>query len=175
MGYYAEDSISRTALGKDNIPTTPAVRFLREKNIPFQPHFFRYQDHGGTRVGAAGIGVPEHEVIKTLVMETDEHKPVLVLMHGDFEVSTRQLARLLDAKSVTPCDERRAHRLTGYVFGGTSPFGTRTPLPIFIQKSVFSLSVIYVNGGKRGFAVEIAPEALRALPGITEAELAVPA
>jgi prolyl-tRNA editing enzyme YbaK/EbsC (Cys-tRNA(Pro) deacylase) len=97
---------------KDNTPATAAVRFLKQRNIPFRPHFFRYEEHGGTRVGAAGIGVSEHLVIKTLVLETDEGKPLLALMHGDCEVSTRQLARLLGVKSVIPSDERRAHRLT---------------------------------------------------------------
>jgi Cys-tRNA(Pro) deacylase len=152
---------------KDNTPATAAVRFLKQRNIPFRPHFFRYEEHGGTRVGAAGI--------KTMVLETDEGKPLLALMHGDCEVSTRQLARLLGVKSVIPSDERRAHRLTGYVFGGTSPFGTRTPLPVCVQKSIFDLSAVYINGGKRGFAVEIAPGALRKLPGIVEGEFAVSA
>lgn len=160
---------------KDNIPSTPAVRFLKERNIPFRPHFFRYEEHGGTRVGATGIGVSEHLVIKTLVMETDEGKPLLALMHGDCEVSTRQLARLLGVRAVIPCDERSAHRLTGYVFGGTSPFGTRTRLPVFVQKSILGLSAVYINGGKRGFAVEIAPGALRELPGLVEGEFAIPA
>lgn len=159
---------------KDNIPATPAVRFLKERILHFRPHFFRHEEHGGTRAGAAGIGVPEHLVIKTLVMETEEGKPLLALMHGNCEVSTRQLARLLGAKSVSPCDERKAHRLTGYLFGGTSPFGTRTPLPVFVQKSIFDLSVIYINGGKRGFAVEIAPAALRELPEVFEGDFAVP-
>jgi Cys-tRNA(Pro) deacylase len=136
----------RIAVVKDNIPATPAVRFLRESNIPFRPHFFRSEEHGGTRVGAAGIGVSEHFVIKTLLMETDERKPLLALMHGDCEVSTRQLARLIGVKAVIPCDERRAHRLTGCVFGGTSPFGTRTPLPVLVQKSIFDLSRGKVSG-----------------------------
>lgn len=160
---------------KDDIPSTPAVRFLKEKNVHFRPHFFRHEEHGGTRVGAAGIGVSEHLVIKTLVMETDEDKPLLALMHGDCEVSTRQLARLLGTKSVSPCDERKAHRLTGYLFGRTSPFGTRMPLPVLVQKSIFSLSAIYINGGKRGFAVEIAPGALRELPEVREGDFALPA
>jgi len=160
---------------KDYMPATPAVRFLKERSIHFRPHFFRYEEHGGTRAGAAGIGVPEHLVIKTLVMETDEGKPLLALMHGDYEVSTRQLARLLGTKSVSPCEERKAHRLTGYLFGGTSPFGTRTPLPVFVQKSILDLNTVYINGGKRGFAVEIAPGALRELPEVIAGEFAVPA
>lgn len=153
-------------------PITPAVRVLREHGIDFVPHLYQYQEHGGTRVGAAELGLPEHILVKTLVMETDQRKPLLVLMHGDREVSTKQLARHLGVKSVVPCDERTATRLTGYQFGGTSPFGTRTPIPVFAERSIFSLPRILINGGKRGFLVEIDPQALRSTFAVTEVEVA---
>jgi Cys-tRNA(Pro) deacylase len=154
-------------------PVTPGVRFLRERKIDFVPHFYNYQEHGGTRVGAAELGLPEHVLVKTLVMETDAHKPLLVLMHGDCEVSTKQLARLMGVKSVLPCDERTAARLTGYVFGGTSPFGTRTSLPVYVEKTIFDLTRIFINGGKRGFLVEVDPRGLREILPITEVEVAI--
>ncbi|MBP1596676.1 MAG: misacylated tRNA(Pro) deacylase, YbaK/ProX family [Acidobacteria bacterium] len=154
-------------------PITAAVRFLREKGIFFQPHLYHYEERGGTRVGAAALQLSEHILVKTLVMETDERKPLLVLMHGDREVSTRRLARLLDVKSIVPCDERTATRHTGYVFGGTSPFGTRTRLPVYVEKSIFELPRILINGGKRGFLLEIEPRALREVLPVTEVEVAV--
>jgi Cys-tRNA(Pro) deacylase len=154
-------------------PATSGVRFLRERNIDFTPHFYEYQEHGGTRVGAAQLGQPEHVLVKTLVMETDAHKPLLVLMHGDCEVSTKQLARLMGVKSVSTCDERTAARLTGYVFGGTSPLGTRTSLPVYAERTIFDLPQIFINGGKRGFLVEIDPRALRDVLPIVEVEVAI--
>ena len=154
-------------------PITPAVRFLKSNHAEFQPRLYRYEEHGGTRVSAAALGVPEHAVIKTLVMETDQHKPLIVLMHGDCEVSTRQLARDLAVKSVEPCDERTAMRITGYQFGGTSPFGTRTPLPVYAERSIFELPVILINGGKRGFLVEIDPRVLRELLPVMEVDVAI--
>ncbi|MBZ5494934.1 MAG: aminoacyl-tRNA deacylase [Acidobacteriia bacterium] len=158
---------------RSDYPTTPAVRFLREREVEFKAHLYKYQEHGGTRVGALELGLPEHFLVKTLVMETDRHKPLLVLMHGDCEVSTRQLARLLDVKSVSPCDERTATRLTGYLFGGTSPFGARTSLPVYVEKSIFDLPRIFINGGKRGFLVEIDPHVLRNVLPVTEVEVAI--
>lgn len=155
-------------------PITPAVRFLREKKIDFSAHLYKYQEHGGTRVGAVELNLSEHVLVKTLVMETDQRKPMLVLMPGDCEVSTRQLARLLGVKSVTPCDERTAARLTGYLFGGTSPFGTRIALPVYAEKSIFDMPRIFINGGKRGFLVEIDPRVIRAILNITEVEVAIP-
>jgi Cys-tRNA(Pro) deacylase len=158
---------------KETYPMTAAVRFLRDHKIAFNPHMYRYEEHGGTRVGAAALGLPEHALVKTLVMETDEKRPILVLMHGDCEVSTRQLARVIGAKSVAPCDERTATRHTGCIFGGTSPFGTRNPLPVFVEKSIFELPAILINGGKRGFLVEIDPRVLREVFSIKEVEVAV--
>ena len=114
----------------------------------------------------------EHAVVKTLVMQTDERKPIIVLMHGDREVSTKQLARIIGVKSVSPCDAKTAERHTGYLFGGTSPFGTRTPLPVYVESSIFLLPRIYINGGKRGFLVEIAATDLRAVLSLTEVSVA---
>ena len=160
-------------MAQTDYPITPAVRFLREHKIDFQPHLYHYQEHGGTRVGAEALGRPEHELVKTLVMVTDRQMPLLVLMHGDREVSTKQLARFLGAKSVTPCDERTAARVTGYIFGGTSPFGTRTPLPIYVEKSIFDLPSMLINGGKQGFLVELDPCVLRTILAVVEVEVAI--
>jgi len=147
---------------------------LRERNVAFAPHLYHYEEHGGTRAGARELGFPEHVLIKTLVMETDRRQPFLVLMHGNCEVSTKQLARILGSKSVSPCDERTAARLTGYIFGGTSPFGTYKPIRVYAEKSIFDLPRILINGGKRGFLVEIAPQELRRVLSITEVEVAIP-
>lgn len=154
-------------------PVTTAIRFLREKKIPFTAHLYAYEEHGGTRRSAEELAVDEHTVIKTLVMQTGEKKPLIVLMHGDREVSTKQLARTLGVKSVEPCDAATAQRHTGYQFGGTSPFGTRTELPVFVERSIFALDRIYINGGKRGFLVCIPPSQLRALPRIEEVDVAI--
>jgi Cys-tRNA(Pro) deacylase len=153
---------------------TPAIRFLQQKKIPFKQHLYRYQEHGGTSVGSEELGYPEHVLVKTLVMQTDTQCGMLVLMHGDCEVSTRQLARLLGVKSVVPCDEKTAGRLTGYLFGGTSPFGTRAVLPVYVEKTIFDLPFILVNGGKRGFLVEMDPRMLREVLQVTEVEVAIP-
>ena len=159
---------------KEDYPITPAVRFLRDRKVLFKPHQYQYQEHGGTRVGAAALNLPEHMLIKTLVMENDQLKPLIVLMHGDCEVSTKQLARAIGTRSVEPCDDRTAARATGYIFGGTSPFGTRTRLPVYVERSIFTLSSILINGGKRGFLVEIDPQVLRDLLPVTEVEVAIP-
>ncbi len=161
-------------MAKQEYPITPAVRFLRAHRIEFTPRLYSYQEHGGTRVGAQELGLPEHVLVKTLVMETDEGKALLVLMHGDCEVSTRRLARLIGAKSIAPCDERTATRITGYVFGGTSPFGTRSALPVYVERTILGLPSICINGGKRGFLVEIDPEALRQTLPVTEVDVAIP-
>jgi Cys-tRNA(Pro) deacylase len=141
-------------------PVTTAVRVLRERQISFDPHFYVYEDHGGTRHAATSLSVDEHAVIKTLVFETDARKPLLVLMHGDREVSTKQMARFLGVKQVIPCDQAAAQRHTGYMVGGISPFGTRTPLPVYVEASIFVLPRIFINGGKRGFLVSMTPESL---------------
>jgi Cys-tRNA(Pro) deacylase len=141
-------------------PITPAVRFLRERKVEFVPRLYDYVEKGGTRESARQLGVDEHEVVKTLVFETNENKPLIVLMHGDREVSAKNLARLLGVKSVDPATPEKASKLTGYLVGGTSPFGTRTKMPVFVEKSILSLDKIYINGGKRGFLMEIEPSVL---------------
>jgi Cys-tRNA(Pro) deacylase len=147
---------------------TPAVHFLRKNAVAFTEHPYRYEDHGGTRVSSRELGVDEHAVIKTLVMQDDAKKPLLILMHGDREVSTKQLARQIDRKSVEPCDPATAQKHTGYAVGGTSPFGTRKELPVYVERSVLDLDRIYINGGRRGLLVSIAPaeliRVLRATP-----------
>jgi Cys-tRNA(Pro) deacylase len=154
-------------------PVTPAVRLLREKGVAFEPHLYDYVEHGGTRRSAEELGVDEHAVVKTLVMETDARKPLLVLMHGDREVSTKQLARHLGVKSVHPCDFAQAQKHTGYLVGGTSPFGTRARLPVYAERTIFELPVIYINGGKRGFLVSIDPKVLRDVLPVKEVEVAI--
>jgi Cys-tRNA(Pro) deacylase len=158
---------------KEDYPMTSAVRFLREKKIPFAPFLYRYEEHGGTHQFATEFTVPEYQVIKTLVFETDQKKPLLVLMHGDREVSTKQLARIIGVKQITPCDANTAQRHTGYQFGGTSPFGTRHQLPVYVEKTILSLQKIYINGGKRGFIIEITPLDLFAALEIREVEAAI--
>lgn len=149
---------------KEDYPITTAVRELREKKVSFVPHLYNYVEHGGTKVSAESLGVPEHSVIKTIVMsagsfgETDEKNPLLVLMHGDLEVSTKQLARTLGVKHVELCTADVAQRHTGYQFGGTSPFGTRKKLPVIAEKTIFDLPKIYINGGKRGFLSRSIPK-----------------
>lgn len=155
-----------------DFPVTQAVRFLREKNIDFIPHLYDYVEKGGAKESARQLAVDGHAIIKTLVFETSEKKPLIVLMHGDREVSTKNLARYLGVKSVEPATPDKASRLTGYLVGGTSPFGTRTRMPVYAEASIFELDKIYVNGGKRGFLVEIMPEALRILDSV-EVEVGV--
>jgi Cys-tRNA(Pro) deacylase len=146
---------------------------LREQQIPFVPHLYEFQEHGGTLHSAEALGVPEHRVVKTLVFETSGKQPLMVLMHGDREVSTKNLARFLGVKSVEPCDPATAHRLTGYQFGGTSPFGTRTPIPVYAERTIFALSTIYINGGKRGFLVEIDPKDLERAFAVIPVEVGI--
>jgi len=142
-------------------PVTPAVRMLREKKVDFEPHLYNYVEKGGTKHSAEELGVDEHAVIKTLVMETDQRKPLIILMHGDREVSTKNLARQLGVKTVIPSKPEVAQKHTGYLVGGTSPFGTRTQIPVYAEQTVFELPLIYINGGKRGFLVSISPQVLR--------------
>lgn len=154
-------------------PVTPAVRVLREKKVEFEPHLYNYEERGGTRHSADALGVDEHAVVKTLVMETEARKPLVVLMHGDREVSTKNLARTIGAKSVQPCDPQTAQRHTGYMVGGTSPLGTRARLPVYAERTIFELPKIYINGGKRGFLVSINPQDLRALLPVEEVGVAI--
>ncbi|HEY8055386.1 MAG TPA: aminoacyl-tRNA deacylase [Terriglobales bacterium] len=136
-------------------PVTAGVRWLRAQGAGFGEHLYPYQEHGGTAVSAAELGVDEHIVIKTLVMEDDQSRPLIILMHGDREVSTRELARQAGRRSVAPCRPEVAERHTGYQVGGTSPFGVRKPLPVFAEAGIEALPLLYINGGKRGFLVSL--------------------
>ena len=145
------------------VSESPATRFLRSRGVEFSEHIYDYVEHGGTAESARQLGVPEHEVVKTLVMQTDRGDPFIVLMHGDRSVITRDLARALGVKSVAPCAPADAQRHSGYLVGGTSPFGTRRAMPIYVEASVLELERILVNGGRRGYLVGIAPEVLTRL------------
>ena len=134
---------------------TPATAFLRSRGIAFSEHVYEYVERGGTEVSAQALGVPEHHVVKTLVMQDEDAQPLLVLMHGDRKVSTKNLARQAGRKRVEPCKPEVAQRHTGYQVGGTSPFGTKKPLPVFAERSIMELEFIYVNGGRRGLLVRI--------------------
>ena len=151
-------------------PETPATEFLRKNRIAHSDHLYHYEEHGGTRVSSRELNVPEHAVVKTLVMEDEDARPLIVLMHGDHKVSTKELARQIGCKKVAPCKPEDAHRHTGYLVGGCSPFGTRKRLPVYVEKSILDLPLIYINGGRRGFLVGIHPhDILRVLmPKIVE-------
>ena len=138
-------------------PVTPAVRALRAAGVDYTEHVYRYEEHGGTRVSARELGVDEHAVVKTLVMEDDARSPLIVLMHGDLEVSTKQLARAIGCKHVEPCKPDVANRHSGYLVGGTSPFGLRKAMPVYVERTILDLPRIYINGGARGFLVGLAP------------------
>lgn len=156
-----------------NYPITPAIRVLRENKVEFEPRVFDYVEKGGTKHSAAVLGIDEHAVVKTLIFETNEKKPLIVLMHGDFQVSTKNLARYLNVKAVAPVAPEKAQKLTGYLVGGTSPFGVKTKMPIYAEQTIFELEKIYINGGKRGFLVAIAPEILKTVLDVDSVEVAV--
>ena len=156
-------------------PITAAVRFLREKQVEFVPRVYDYVEKGGTAESAKQLGVDENAVVKTLIFETNEKKPLIVIMHGDMLVSTKNLARHIGVKSVEPATPERASKHTGYLVGGTSPFGTRTSMPIYVEATIFDLDTIYINGGKRGFLVEIDPGMLRHLSSLDEVRVGIQA
>lgn len=160
---------------KVDYPVTPAVRLLREKKVAFEPHPYEWEEKGGTARAAEELGVAEHAVVKTLVMETDLRKPLIILMHGDREVSTKQLARTLGVKSVSPCPPDKANKLTGYLVGGISPLGTRTNIPVYVESTILELPRIHLNGGKRGFLISLNPQDLRLALEITEVRVAIDA
>lgn len=145
---------------KEHVSETPATQFLRRHGIVFSEHPYAYEEHGGTAVSSRELGVDEHNVVKTLVMQDEAAKPLIVLMHGDCKVSTKNLARQIGCKSVEPCKPEVASRHSGYLVGGTSPFGTRKAMPVYVEESVLALEKIYINGGRRGYLVGIAPQAL---------------
>lgn len=146
-----------------DIPATTAIRALRAAKAEFEPFFYDYVDHGGTDRAAHELGLDEHSTVKTIVMETEAKKPLVVLMHGDCEISTKQMARILGVKTVAPCTPDTAARHTGYKVGGTSPFGMRKALPVYAESTIFDLPCLYINGGRRGLLVKITPAVLDAV------------
>jgi Cys-tRNA(Pro) deacylase len=151
-------------MARDKAPVTPAVRALRAAGVAFTDDLYAYEEKGGTAVSARELGVDEHAVVKTLVMEDERKNPLIVLMHGDLQVSTRELARLMGVKSVVPCTPDAAQKHSGYLVGGTSPFGVRKSMPVYLEETILKLPKIYINGGKRGYLVGIDPlEAVRLL------------
>lgn len=147
-------------MAKTKAPVTAAIRLLKQSNTEFTPHLYNYEERGGTTVSARELGVDEHQIIKTLIMEDEQRKPLIVLMHGDQEVSTKELARSVGVKTISPCNPETALKNTGYQVGGTSPFATRKAMPVYIEKTITTLPRIYINGGKRGFLVSLKPESV---------------
>ena len=144
----------------EHAPETQATKFLKSHKVPFSNHFYAYEEHGGTKVSARELNVAEHAVVKTLIFEDENAKPLIVLMHGDRKVSTKELARQIGCKKIEPCKPEVANRHTGFLVGGTSPFGTKRRMPVYLEKSILDLPLIYINGGRRGFLVGITPQAL---------------
>jgi Cys-tRNA(Pro) deacylase len=154
---------------KPDIPMTPAIRALKAADVSFIPRLYKFVEKGGTRHSSAALAVPEHEVVKTLVMEAHNEgapkKMMIILMHGDYEVSTKQMARFLGVKTIDTASPADVQRVTGYLPGGVSPFGTKTTLPVYIEETILDLDRIFINGGKRGFLVEMNPQDIqKALP-----------
>lgn len=143
-------------MAKVKVPVTAAIRVLRQAGVSYEEHLYQYEEKGGTSVSARELGVDEHAVVKTLIMEDEGKNPLIVLMHGDLQVSTKELARTIGVKTVTPCTPETANRHSGYLVGGTSPFGTRKRMPVYVEEGILSLPRIYINGGSRGFLVCIA-------------------
>jgi Cys-tRNA(Pro) deacylase len=155
------------------VSETPATAFLKKNKVAFTEHPYDYEAHGGTRVSAEKLGVEEHSVVKTLVMEDEDKKPLVVLMHGDREVSQKNLARQIGKKRVEPCKPEVAERHSGYQVGGTSPFGLRKPMPVYVEKTILDLDRIFINGGRRGFLVAIDPKELVRVVGAKPVEVAL--
>jgi Cys-tRNA(Pro) deacylase len=147
-------------MAREKAPVTAAVRQLRAEKVAYSDHFYAYEDKGGTAVSSRELGVDEHSVIKTLIMEDESRKPLIVLMHGDRQVSTKELARVIGVKQVSPCALEAAQRQSGYQVGGTSPFGVRQAMPVYMEASIAALPKIYINGGKRGYLVGMSPAEL---------------
>ena len=160
VSFRERPSIMHVMSKSAHVSETPAVRWLRDHGVPFSEHPYTYEEHGGTAVSARELGVDEHAVVKTLVMEDEAQAPLIVLMHGDCKVSTKALAREIGTKRIAPCRPDVAHRHSGYQVGGTSPFGTRKTLPTYVEESVLELPTIYINGGRRGYLVGLAPQVL---------------
>ena len=147
-------------MSKEHVPATPAIRVLKDNRVDFIPRPYKYEERGGTEVASRELGVDEHLTVKTLVMEDETKSPFIVLMHGDREVSTKDLARILGVKAVHPCDPASAGRHTGYMVGGTSPFGTKRAMPVYVEETILSLPAIYINAGRKGLLVEMKPDDL---------------
>jgi len=143
-----------------NAPETQATKFLRQHKVQFSDHLYTYEEHGGTSVSARELSVDEHAVVKTLVMEDESAKPLIILMHGNCKVSTKELARQIGCKKVEPCKLEVANRHTGFLVGGTSPFGTKKQMPVYVEKTILDLPLIYINGGRRGYLVGMLPQEL---------------
>ncbi len=156
-----------------HISETPATQFLRQNKVNFSEHPYAYEDKGGTSVSARELGVDEHAVIKTLVMQNETGKPLIVLMHGDCTVSTKNLARQIGCKKIEPCKPEEANRHTGYLVGGTSPFGTRKQMSVYIEKTILDLPLIYINGGRRGYLIGIHPNELARILDVQTVEVAL--
>jgi Cys-tRNA(Pro) deacylase len=159
---------------KEHISETPATQFLRKHQVAFTEHPYAYEEKGGTAVSARELGVDEHAVVKTLVMQDEAARPLIVLMHGDCKVSTKELARQVGCKKIEPCTPEAANRHTGFLVGGTSPFGTRKTLPVYVEKTILDLPLMYINGGRRGYLVGIAPAELARLLAPKAVEVALP-
>lgn len=154
-------------------PVTPAIHVLRDNDVAFTPRPYKYEEKGGTAVSSRELGVPENRVIKTLVMEDDSKKPLIILMHGDKQVSTKELARQIGVKSIAPCKPEVANRHTGYQVGGTSPFGTKKKLPIYAEKTILNYETIIINGGGKGLLVELSPKDLERVLQPTWVQVAI--
>jgi Cys-tRNA(Pro) deacylase len=158
---------------KPHVSETPATQLLRRHGVAFSEHVYEYIDKGGTAESSRQLGVPEHEVVKTLVMQDERAQPIVVLMHGDRQVSTKNLARAIGVKSVEPCSPETAQRHSGYQVGGTSPFGTRKAMPVYVEASVLALPRVLINGGRRGYLVGISPRVLTELLGAKPVQCAL--
>ncbi len=158
---------------REKIPATNAVRFLREKKVDFNHYFYTYSKEDVAKGAAIEVGVSAHEVVKTLVMEDENKEPLIILMHGDMRVSTKCLARKIGKKTVRPTDRKTAEKLTGYLVGGISPFGTRKELPVYVEETILHLPLMYINGGRRGFLIEIAPSDLLRVLELTLVNVAI--
>lgn len=160
-------------MSSDRIPVTPAMRVLRDSGVEFTTHVYPYEEKGGTAASSRALGVPEHAVVKTLVMEDDAREPLIVLMHGDKQVSTKNLARAIGARSVAPCKPEVADKHSGYQVGGTSPLGTKRKMPVYLQRTIADLPRIWINGGRRGFLVSLDPRELERVLQPTLVDVAI--
>jgi Cys-tRNA(Pro) deacylase len=160
-------------MAKDKLPVTQAIRVLRDHGVEFETHTYEYVEKGGAAASSNALGVPEHSVVKTLVMEDDRRAPLLVLMHGDKQVSTRNLARTIGARSIQPCKPDVADKHSGYQVGGTSPFGTRRAMPVYLERSVLELERVWINGGRRGMLVSLDPREIVRVLAPTLVDVAV--